>query len=138
MLLKYLIVAYSHLCLCRVVSHYAADSLSYVPVQDVVRAFKKDFNVDISYKECHQMILSAFTSPRNRLIPRKTVRVSSIGQQYVYRGIAPLNKATSSSEEAQVLCIAKLVVLLEYSPEQVLRVIYKYILLDVLVSSIAV
>ena len=123
-LLKYLIVAYSDLCLCRVVSHYAADNLSYVPVQDVVRAFKKDFNVDISYKECHQMILSAFTSPRNRLIPRKTVRVSSIGQQYVYRGIAPLNKASSSSEEAQVLCIAKLVVLLEYSPEQVLRVIY--------------
>ena len=78
------------------------DNVSYVPVQDVVKAFKKDYNVDISYKVCHQMIFSAFTSPRNRLIPRKTVRVSSIGQQYVYRGIAPLNKAMCTSEETQV------------------------------------
>lgn len=82
-----------------VVSHYMHDDASYVPVQDVVKAFRKDFNVDISYKECHQMIFSAFTSPRNRLIPRKTVRVTSIGQQYVYRGIAPLNKAACSSKE---------------------------------------
>lgn len=77
------------------------DDLSYVPVQDVVKAFKKDYNVDISYKECHQMILSAFTSPRNRLIPRKTVRVSSVGQQYVYRGIAALNKAKCPTEDVQ-------------------------------------
>ena len=106
-------MAYSDLYLCRVVSHYASDNLSYVPVQDVVREFKKDFNVDISYKECHQMILSAFTSPGNRLIPRKTVRVSSVGQQYVYRGISLLNKAISSSEETQVLCIVKVEVLSE-------------------------
>ena len=87
------------------------DDASYVPVQDVVKAFRKDFNVDISYKECHQMIFSAFTSPRNRLIPRKTVRVTSIGQQYVYRGIAPLNKAACSSKEiAQVWFIIDLFV----------------------------
>ena len=102
-------------CSSRVVSHYMHDDASYVPVQDVVKAFRKDFNVDISYKECHQMIFSAFTSPRNRLIPRKTVRVTSIGQQYVYRGIAPLNKAACSSKEiAQVWFIIDLFVFSGY------------------------
>ena len=87
----------------RVISNYVQDNMSYVPVQDVVKAFKSDFGVDITYKECHQMILSAFTSPRNRLIPKKNVRVSSVGQQYVYRGIAPINKAACTSEESQVM-----------------------------------
>lgn len=77
--------------------------MSYVPVQDVVKAFKRDFGVDISYKECHQMILSAYTSPKNRLIPKKNVRVSSIGQQYVYRGIAATDKATCTFPESQVM-----------------------------------
>ena len=53
------------------------------------------------------MILAAFTSPRNRLIPRKTVRVSSLGQQYVYRGIAPITKAEGASTETQVKCLQK-------------------------------
>lgn len=48
------------------------------------------------------MILSAFTTPRNRLIAKKTVRVSTFGQQYVYRGIAPINKAICSSDETKV------------------------------------
>lgn len=86
----------------RVVSSYVQDSSWYVPVQDVVKAFKKDFNVDITYKECHQLVLSAYASPRNRLIPKKNVRVSSIGQQYVYRGIRPINKGSGSSEKSQV------------------------------------
>lgn len=84
-----------------VVSSYVQDSSWYVPVQDVVKAFKKDFNVDITYKECHQLVLSAYASPRNRLIPKKNVRVSSIGQQYVYRGIRPINKGSGSSEKSQ-------------------------------------
>ena len=50
------------------------------------------------------MILSAFTTPKNRLIAKKTVRVSSLGQQYVYRGIAPVNKAICPSDESKVLC----------------------------------
>ena len=49
------------------------------------------------------MILSAFTTPRNRLIAKKTVRVSTFGQQYVYRGIAPINKAICPSDETKVL-----------------------------------
>ena len=76
------------------------DHTSYVPVQDVVKAFKNDFNYDISYKECHQMIYSAFTNPRQRSSPLKTVRVSSIGQQYVYRGIAA--RETIKSERSEV------------------------------------
>ena len=48
------------------------------------------------------MILSAFTTPRNRLIAKKTVRVSTFGQQYVYRGIAPVNKAICLSDETKV------------------------------------
>ena len=87
----------------RVISNYVQDNVSYVPVQDVVKTFKRDFGVDISYKECHQMILSAYTSPKNRLIPKKNVRVSSIGQQYVYRGIAAIDKATCTSVESQVM-----------------------------------
>lgn len=90
------------ICL-RVVSHYVQDDTSFVPVQDVVKAFKEEYNVDLSYKECHQMILSAFTTPRNRLIAKKTVRVSTFGQQYVYRGIAPINKAICPSDETKVL-----------------------------------
>ena len=86
----------------RVVSHYVQDDTSFVPVQDVVKAFKEEYNVDLSYKECHQMILSAFTTPRNRLIAKKTVRVSTFGQQYVYRGIAPINKAICPSDETKV------------------------------------
>ena len=85
------------------ISNYIQDNLAYVPVQDVVKAFKRDFGVDITYKECHQMILSAFTSPRNRLIPKKNVRVSSVGQQYVYRGIAVINKGACPLEESQVV-----------------------------------
>jgi len=84
-----------------VVTNYVQDNVSYVPVQDVVKAFKRDFGVDISYKECHQMILSAYTTPKNRLIPKKNVRVSSIGQQYVYRGIAAIDKPACTSVEAQ-------------------------------------
>jgi len=87
----------------RVVTNYVQDNVSYVPVQDVVKAFKRDFGVDISYKECHQMILSAYTTPKNRLIPKKNVRVSSIGQQYVYRGIAAIDKPACTSVEAQVM-----------------------------------
>ena len=48
------------------------------------------------------MILSAYTSPKNRLIPKKNVRVSSIGQQYVYRGIAAVDKPACTSVESQV------------------------------------
>ncbi|KAK3741184.1 hypothetical protein QZH41_012618, partial [Actinostola sp. cb2023] len=70
--------------------NYVEDSTSYVPVQDVVKAFKTSYGIDITYKECHQMIYSAFTSPRQRTCPLKTVRVSSMGAQYVYRGIAPI------------------------------------------------
>lgn len=84
-----------------VLSNYVQDNIAYVPVQDVVKAFKRDFGVDISYKECHQMILSAYTSPKNRLIPKKNVRVSSIGQQYVYRGIAAVDKPACTSVESQ-------------------------------------
>jgi len=87
----------------RVASNYIQDNVSYVPVQDVVKAFKRDFGQDISYKECHQMILSAYTSPKNRLIPKKNVRVSSIGQQYVYRGIAAIDKPACTSVESQVM-----------------------------------
>lgn len=84
-----------------VVANYLQDSSCYVPVQDVVKAFKKDFNMDITYKECHQLVLSAYASPRNRLIPKKSVRVSSVGQQYVYRGISPINKDSGSSSKPQ-------------------------------------
>ena len=96
-----------HAAMFRVVSNYVQDSLCYVPVQDVVKAFKKDFNMDITYKECHQLVLSAYASPRNRLIPKKSVRVSSVGQQYVYRGISPINKDSGSSSKPQVTSMCR-------------------------------
>lgn len=80
-------------------SNYVEDNTSYVPVQDVVKAFKNSFGIDITYKECHQMIYSAFTSPRQRTCPLKTVRVSSMGAQYVYRGIAPIAAEKSDQFE---------------------------------------
>ena len=85
-------------------SNYTEDASSFVPVQDVVKAFKQEYHYDISYKDCHQMIYSAFTSPRSRSSPLKTVRVTSLGQQYVYRGIAPRKKALSEVNEQVGLC----------------------------------
>ncbi|XP_032229279.2 uncharacterized protein LOC5505011 isoform X1 [Nematostella vectensis] len=82
-------------------SHYVEDSSSYVPVQDVVKTFKQSFGLEITYKECHQMIYSAFTSPRQRTCPLKTVRVSSMGAQYVYRGIAPAKNDGSTESDTK-------------------------------------
>ncbi|XP_068737818.1 uncharacterized protein [Montipora capricornis] len=85
-----------------ILAHYKQDSMSYVPVQDVIDALKKNFNANFSYKQCHEMILSALASPKNPLIPRKPVRVGCVGNQYVYRGIAPLNKPQDVDETEPV------------------------------------